>query len=216
MKAIILFSGGLDSTVMLAAALASNRTCYALSFDYGQRHRIELDAAKDIARYYNIEHKIITIDRSTFGNSSLVSHEALPQNRSLQEIKTSKAPSTYVPARNTLFIAYAIGQAELIHANEIYFGPNAMDYEAYVDCRPAFVAAYQHLINGATKQAVEGSPPKLIAPLIHLTKKDIVKMGRELKAPLEMTWSCYDPSANRTPCLCCDACIIKQDAFYLR
>ncbi len=213
MKAIILFSGGIDSTVMLATALASDRSCLALSFDYGQRHRIELESAKNITRYYNIDHKIISLDPSAFGHSSLITGNALPQNRSLQEIKTSKVPSTYVPARNTLFIAYAIAQAEILQADEIYFGSNAMDCIAYVDCRPEFVAAYQNLIHVATAQAIEGFSPKLVAPLIHSTKKEIIDRGRKLKVPLEMTWSCYNPLANSTPCLLCDACIIRQDAW---
>ncbi len=213
MKAIILFSGGLDSTVLLAMAMSAGRTCCALSFDYGQKHKIELESARAIASHYGIEHKIIIIDPTTFSNSSLVSGDPVPQNRSLNEIEHSPTPFTYVPARNTLFIAYAIGQAEIMNAQEIYFGANALDQRPYVDCRPEFVDAYQTLINLATKQAVEGFPPKLKSPLIHLTKKEIVTLGRDLQAPLEMSWSCYNPQVDRKPCLHCDACILRQDAM---
>ena len=199
MKAIVLFSGGLDSTVILAQALAAKRTCIALSFDYGQRHRIELEAAKKLTCHFGVEHKIIYIDRASFAHSSLVSDIDIPQNRTMQEIDSAPIPSTYVPARNTIFLAYAVGQAEMLQAEEIYFGSNALDHKNYVDCRPAFVSAYQKLINVATVQACEGSAPKLITPLIHLTKREIVNLGRELKAPIEMSWSCYNPSLRIYP-----------------
>jgi 7-cyano-7-deazaguanine synthase len=213
MKAIVLFSGGLDSTVMLALALAAKRSCLALSFDYGQRHRIELEAAKSITRHFGVEHKILNIDHGAFANSSLVADMNMPLNRTLQQIDASPIPSTYVPARNTLFLAFAIGQAEILQAQEIYFGPNALDHKNYVDCRPEYVKAYQSLINIATVQACEGSAPQLITPLLYLTKRDIVKLGREIKAPIEMSWSCYNPSVESKPCGRCDACILRQDAI---
>lgn len=213
MKAIVLFSGGLDSTVMLSLALAEKRSCLALSFDYGQRHRIELEYAKKITLLLGVEHKIIRIDPSTFSNSSLVTDTPVPLNRTLNEIDSSPIPSTYVPARNTLFLAYAVGQAEMRQAQEIYFGPNAQDHKNYVDCRPVFVDAYQNLIQVATLQACSGYAPKLVAPLIHLNKREIVSLGKTLKAPIEMSWSCYNPTKELTPCNRCDACAIRQDAL---
>jgi 7-cyano-7-deazaguanine synthase len=212
-KAIVLFSGGMDSTVILAMALKEGRECFALSFNYGQRHLCELKSAQAIAHYYHVEHKIIKIDSSVFRKSSLVEDIAMPHNRTLSEMAQGSIPSTYVPARNTLFIAYAVGQAEMIGADEIYFGPNALDYHGYVDCRPEYVQKYQELINLSTNQAVEGSPPELIAPLIYMTKVDILKKGIELNVPFHLTWSCYDPTPDHHPCGSCDACIIRQDAF---
>jgi 7-cyano-7-deazaguanine synthase len=213
-KAVILFSGGIDSTVMLAMALKRGVSCYAISFDYNQKHINELKAATEIAKQYNIDHHILKIDPSAFKHSSLVSQTPVAKQRSLQEIARSGIPSTYVPARNTLFLAYAVGQAEIIGADEIHFGANALDQAPYVDCRPEYVERYQHLINIATKQAVEGSPPQLVTPLIQWTKVDIVRQGLLLKAPLDLTWSCYEPSPAGTPCGECDACVIRHDAFF--
>lgn len=212
-KAIVLFSGGIDSTVILAMALQNKRYCIALSFDYGQRHAHELNSAKAITEHYGVEHSILKIDPSTFKKSALVEKIDLPQHRTLEEMGKGQIPSTYVPARNTLFIAYAIVQAEIHGADEIYFGPNAMDRHAYVDCRPEYVQKFQELINLSTKQAIEGSPPELITPLIYMTKKDIVKKGIELNIPLYLTWSCYNPTVELLPCNACDACIIRKDAL---
>ena len=213
-KAIVLLSGGLDSTVILAAALSEGRTCLAVSFDYGQRHRIELESAKKIAAYYGVEHRIIKIDPQTFqmAGASLVSGGAVAKDRSSEEMKSGKIPSTYVPARNTLFIAYAIGQAEIWGAEEIYLGPNRLDAVPYPDCRAEFIQAFQSVANLATKQAVEGSPMRLVTPLLHLDKKQIVQLGRELQAPLEMSFSCYDPLLS-APCERCDACLLRAEGF---
>lgn len=213
MKAIILLSGGLDSTVMLAMALQRGLECFALGFDYGQRHRIELDAAKQIAKHYKIPLKIIKIDPSTFSSSSLVYDGEVPKNRNASTIASSGIPSTYVPARNSLFLAYAIGQAEILEADEIHIGSNALDRLPYPDCRPEFIQAFQALMNVATKQSVEGKAPKLLAPLIDMDKVQIIKRGKELNVPLHLTFSCYDPIANGIPCLRCDACILRQSAF---
>lgn len=211
MKAVILLSGGLDSTVMLAIAVDQGRECHALSFDYGQRHLIELESAKAIAKHYSIAHKIVTIDRTFFASSVLVDKQKqVPTNRTAEQITTSGIPSTYVPARNTLFLAYALGYAEMVGAGEIWAGPNAMDVNAYPDCRPEFVAAFQSLMNVATKQAVEGSPQTLITPLIHWDKAEIIQQGMKLKAPLDMTFSCYDPQQGKIPCGRCDACVLRQ------
>lgn len=213
MKAIVLLSGGLDSTVMLAIALSTGRQCLALSFDYGQRHRIELTAAQQIAKHYNVSHQIIKIDPASFQNSALVTEIAIPQNRSLEQMNRDPIPSTYVPGRNTLFLAYANAQAEIHDADEIYFGPNAMDYHCYVDCRPEFVEKFQDLINIASKKAIEEQPPKIIAPLIKMTKPEIVQRGMELNVPIELTWSCYNPAPGPTPCRTCDACVIRDSAI---
>lgn len=213
MKAIVLLSGGLDSAVVLALALKNGRTCQTLSFDYGQRHRRELQSAQAIANYYAVAHKIVTIDSSSFGNSSLVSAAQIPKNRSLEEMNAGAIPNTYVPARNTLFLAYALGQAEMLEAQEIHIGANAMDCYAYPDCRPEFIAAFQSLMNVATQQAVNGSPALLVTPLVRWNKTEIIQQGIALKAPLHLTWSCYDPTLAAKPCQQCDACLLRQNGF---
>lgn len=212
MRAIVLLSGGLDSTVLLAIALKQQRECYALSFDYGQRHRIELDSAKKIARHYGVDHRIIAIDPTVFAKSSLVSTAAVPKDRTPSQISSGSIPNTYVPARNTLFLAYALGQAEIQDAKEIYVGFNALDRLPYPDCRPEFVHAFQALIQVATKQSVEGEPPKIMTPLIDWDKCEIIRQGQALNAPLDLTFSCYDP-CNNQPCLRCDACVLRHAAF---
>jgi 7-cyano-7-deazaguanine synthase len=212
-KAIILLSGGLDSTIILALALAQKKTCYALSFDYGQRHLVELEAAKAIAHYYQVPHQIIKIESSAFGQSSLVSNLTVPHNHVVENISRQGIQNTYVPARNTLFLAYAVGQAELHQAQEIHFGPNKLDDSCYVDCRPAYIQTFQSLINIATKQAVEGAPPKLVTPLINWDKAEIIRQGLALKVPLDLTISCYNPISLRLVCQQCDACLLREDGF---
>lgn len=207
MKAVILLSGGLDSTVMLALALEQKRHCYTISFDYNQRHRIELESATAIAEHYKVPHQRIKIDPTCFASSALVSKDHIPVNRTLHEIAAGGIPSTYVPARNSIFLAYALGYAELVEAEEIYFGCNIMDRNAYPDCRPAFVEAFQNLINFATKQSVESKPPKLMTPLIDLNKNEIIQQGVRLKAPIHLSFSCYNPTAEDLPCGQCDACV---------
>ena len=214
MKAIVLLSGGLDSTVILAKALEDKRECLAISFDYGQRHKIELESAKLIAAYYQVPHFIIKLDSSIFGQSSLLSNslESAPKDRDVNQIKNAGTPTTYVPARNTIFLSLAVAQAETFSAGEIHIGPNALDTK-YPDCSEAFVRAFQEVINVATKQSVDGNPPKLIAPLIKLNKKEIIALGLSLKAPLHLTFSCYSPTESNEPCLRCDACTLRQDGF---
>jgi len=199
-RAIVLFSGGLDSTTILAWALAKGRECLALTFNYGQRHLIELDAAKKITEHYGVPQHTIVIDPSTFAKSSLVDDSEM------------NASNTYVPARNTLFLAYALGQAEIEGAQEIYIGPNKADIEGYPDCRPAFIEAFQNLANVATKQATDSVAPKIVAPLLDLDKKDIVEKAISLKVPLQLTHSCYDPVGNHL-CGKCSACTIRHQAF---
>lgn len=209
MKAVVLLSGGLDSMVILAMAIEQRRACTALSFDYGQRHRIELESAKKIAQHYQVPHKIITIDFSAFGSTSaLVSEDHLPhQGRTLTEMQ-SGTPNTYVPARNTLFLSFALAQAEIVEASEIYIGSNALD-ASYPDCSPAYINAYQNLIS----TAIAGKAPKLLAPLLYMNKQQIVQEGIKLKAPLELTHSCYSPTTEGKPCTKCDACILRASAF---
>lgn len=212
-KAIVLLSGGVDSTVVLAMAQAQGKCCYLLSFDYNQRHAIELESAKAVASHYGLPHKIIRIDPCAFGKSSLVSDLEIPHKRSIAEINRQGIPSTYVPARNTLFLAYALGQCELYDAQEIHFGPNKIDHACYPDCRPAYLQAFQSIMNVATKQAIEGNAPKLVTPLKELDKTAIIKLGISLGAPLNLTWSCYDPLNSCKPCEACDACVLRQDGF---
>lgn len=207
MKAIILFSGGLDSTVMLALALSQGRECLALSFDYGQRHIVELEAAKMIAAHYGVQHLILTIDPRSFKNSSLVAPLPLPQNRTPEEMQHAGIPNTYVPARNTLFLSFALAQAENTGAREIHFGANALDCNPYPDCRPAFIAAFQSLINA------QDIDTKLITPLINWNKKEIGECGKRLNAPLHLSTSCYQPIALHQGCGICDACILRSIAL---
>lgn len=211
MRAIVLFSGGLDSTVMLAKAIAEGRSCHALSFDYGQRHRRELEAAKAITAHYQIPHHIIRIDPTTFALSSLVSDLEVPKGRTPKEIDAAGTPNTYVPARNTLFLAYALGQAEILGAQEIYIGVNSLDGN-YPDCRPDFINAFQGLFHVATKQGLQGNSPSLVAPLIGSTKTEIIRLGRALKAPLDLSFSCYDPVMGAA-CQQCDACVLRHQGF---
>lgn len=214
MKAIVLMSGGLDSTVILALALQKKRECICVSFNYNQRHLIELESAKAITDYYQVPHKIITLDPIIFAGSSLLKSEALtvPKNRSTDEIKNAGTPSTYVPARNTIFLSLALAQAEIFAADEIYIGPNALD-TVYPDCSQKFIDAFQSVINVATKQAISGNPPKLIAPLLQLNKVQIIALGKELRAPLDLSFSCYDPVDDK-PCGLCDACNLRSNAFH--
>lgn len=211
-KAIVLLSGGLDSAVLLALALKQGRECLALSFDYGQRHRVELEYAQKMAIHYGINHQIIPLDLSVFKTSSLVSDISVPKNRSKEEISGGKIPSTYVPARNTIFLAFAMGFAELLNAEEIYAGPNALDAVPYPDCTPVFIQAFQRLLNVATKQATEGLSPRLLTPLINWDKAEIIRQGMALNVPLDMTFSCYDP-IEKNPCTLCDSCILRADGF---
>jgi 7-cyano-7-deazaguanine synthase len=213
MKAIILFSGGVDSTVALAMAQARGLECHAISFNYGQRHVIELEYAKKITQHYNINHKIIIIDPNTFAKSSLTSNIPVPKDRNTDSIASGGIPNTYVPARNTLFISYAIGQAEIHNAQEIHVGCNALDRNPYPDCRIEYLNAFQKVINLATKQAIEGNPPKIVFPLIEMGKAEIFQKAFELKAPIELTFSCYDPTDKNQPCGRCDACFLRHEGL---
>jgi len=212
MRAVVLLSGGLDSTVVLAMALEQGIECMALSFDYGQHHKIELESAKAVASRYSVPHQIITIDPSAFGRSALISGEGISKDRAEAQIKSSGTPSTYVPARNTIFLSFALAHAEIWNADEIHIGPNAMD-TVYPDCSAGFIEAFQLVMNVATKQGADGHPPKLVAPLLQMNKSDIVRQGKRLNAPIDLTFSCYDPIKGSKPCQRCDACILREINF---
>lgn len=213
MKAIILLSGGVDSTVILALAKQQRKVCFTISFDYGQRHRLELRAAKNIARFYDVPYQMIKIDITCLNTSSLTSFLEVPKASSLETLKKEGTPSTYVPARNTIFLSHALAYAECLQVDEIHFGANKDDYSSYPDCRPEYFTAFQAMVNTATKQSTEKKPPTIVTPLIHLTKREIVKKGRELNVPLDLTLSCYDPLPLGEHCGRCLACNIRNQAF---
>lgn len=213
-KAIILFSGGLDSTVCLAIAKEMGFTCFALSFDYGQRHIVELESAKKITRYYDVNHHIIPLScQNLFESSSLVGKKAVPSGNSPENFG-GNVPSTYVPARNTLFLSYATALAEAENASAIFFGPNADDKDAYPDCRPAYIEAFQKLLFVSSKQAIEGNPPTLVTPLLKMSKKAIVQEGIRLNVPFELTHTCYEPTPSGKACQNCLSCNLRKQAFF--
>jgi 7-cyano-7-deazaguanine synthase len=219
MNAIILLSGGLDSSTVLAWAKAEGRECFALSFDYGQRHRIELERAAEIAeRIGAVEHRVLSIDLRAFGGSALTADIEVPKDRvdghgHLAEGAEDTIPITYVPARNTIFLSFALAYAEVRDAGEIWLGINAIDYSGYPDCRPEYLAAFQTLADLATKAGVEGHGPRFVSPLADLGKTEIVRKARELGVPVERTFSCYDPGNAGEPCGRCDSCILRATAI---
>jgi 7-cyano-7-deazaguanine synthase len=208
-RAVVLVSGGLDSATTLALARADGAECYALSFDYGQRHRVELEAAARVARALGaVEHRTMRIDTAGIGGSALTDPSiAVPES------PTTGIPVTYVPARNTVFLALALGWAEVLGAREIYIGVNAVDYSGYPDCRPEFVAAFQKLANLATRAGVEGDEFRIRAPLVTLTKAEIVRRGTELGVDYGLTISCYQPDAAGRACGRCDSCRLRREGF---
>lgn len=213
-KAVCLLSGGLDSTTSLAFARREGYTCYALSFDYGQRHKVELDAAARVAAALEAEqHVIAKISLDAFGGSALTANIAVPKGRSPQEMADG-IPITYVPARNTIFLSFALAWAEVLESSDIFIGVNALDYSGYPDCRPEFIAAYERMANLATKAGVEGRTLlRIHTPLIQLTKAQIVRLAHELAVPFALTHSCYDPSPEGHPCGQCDACLLRRKGF---
>lgn len=213
-KAVCLLSGGLDSSTALAWARREGFDCYALSFDYGQRHRIELEAARRIAQALGaVEHVIVRIDLAQFGGSALTADLPVPKGRSPEEM-VSEIPVTYVPARNTIFLAVALGWAEVLGAADLVIGVNALDYSGYPDCRPEFIEAFERLANLATRAGVEGRLRlKVHTPLIHLTKAAIVRMAAGLGVDFRLTHSCYDPRPDGRPCGACDACLLRRKGF---
>lgn len=213
-RAICLLSGGLDSATCLAIARAEGYRCYCLSFDYGQRHSVELDAASRVAEQLKAAgHRTARIDLRIFGGSALTANIDVPKAR--PEIAISEGiPITYVPARNTIFLSFALAYAEVTGASHIFIGVNAIDYSGYPDCRPEFIHAFETMANLATKTGVEGTTKVIIdTPLMKMTKADIVRKAVELGVDLRLTHSCYDPSPGGRSCGVCDACILRQKGF---
>jgi 7-cyano-7-deazaguanine synthase len=208
--AVVLLSGGLDSSTCLALAKSQGFECHALSFDYGQRQRQELAAAQVVAQTIGVaSHRILNLDMRAIGGSALTSDMAVPKHRSADEIGQG-IPVTYVPARNTIFLSYALGLAEVLKAHDIFIGVNALDYSGYPDCRPAFIQAFQAMANLATAAGVSGQSPMTIhTPLIDMTKAQIVRTAFDLGLDIDMTFSCYDPSPAGEPCGACDACLLR-------
>ncbi|MCU0598643.1 MAG: 7-cyano-7-deazaguanine synthase QueC [Desulfobacterales bacterium] len=213
-KAVVLLSGGLDSTTTLAIALSEGFECHCLSFAYGQRHLNELEAARDIARSFHVKnHLILRLDIGHIGGSALTGAIDVPKQRNLLEIQTG-IPVTYVPARNTIFLSCALAWAEALSAPHIFIGVNAIDYSGYPDCRPEFISAFEKMANLAVKAAVEGKMPILIrTPLIHMTKADIIRTGIRLGVDYSLTHSCYDPSPDGSACGQCDSCLLRLRGF---
>jgi 7-cyano-7-deazaguanine synthase len=212
-RAVVLLSGGLDSTTTLAIAIEQGYEAYPLSFDYGQRHQIEIDAARRIAKSLGAkEHRVAKIDMCIFGGSALTDDADVPKKRSETEIARG-IPVTYVPARNTIFLAYALAWAEVISAAHIFLGVNAIDYSGYPDCRPEFIEAFEALANLGTKAGVEGTRFRVHAPLIRFPKSEIIRKAVELNVDLSLTHSCYDPSPEGLACGGCDSCLLRLKGF---
>ncbi|MGD9647974.1 MAG: 7-cyano-7-deazaguanine synthase QueC [Pirellulales bacterium] len=213
-KAVVLVSGGLDSATALAIARAEGYEPFALTFRYGQRHAIEVAAAQRIAqRQGAASHVIVDIDLRQFGGSALTSDQAVPKDREPGEMAAG-IPITYVPARNTIFLSFALAWSEVLGASDIYLGVNAVDYSGYPDCRPEYLAAYEQMANLATKAAVEGGTRlALHAPLIALSKAEIIRRGTELGVDYALTTSCYDPAADGAACGRCDSCVLRLRGF---
>lgn len=213
-RAVCLLSGGLDSATCLALARREGYTCFALSFDYGQRHKVELEAAARVAKALGAErHLVAKIGLDAFGGSALTGEIPVPKGRSLGEMGHG-IPVTYVPARNTIFLSFALAWAEVLESSDIFIGVNALDYSGYPDCRPEFIEAFERLANLATRAGVEGTTRvKIHTPLLHLTKAGIVQLGQELGLDFGLTFSCYDPSPDGSPCGQCDACLLRRKGF---
>jgi 7-cyano-7-deazaguanine synthase len=211
-KAVILLSGGLDSSTVLYLAKSEGYSCYALSFDYQQRHQRELEAARTIATSVGVAaHQVVNFDLTLWGGSALTDDRVdLPQHRDLAAMSAS-IPVTYVPARNTIFLSFALAYAEAISASRVYIGVNALDYSGYPDCRPDYMDAMRSVFRLGTKQGREGDPIEIITPLIDLKKTEIIQLGDRLGVPWAQTWSCY--SGERVPCGTCDSCRLRLAAF---
>ena len=219
--AIVLLSGGLDSTTVLALAVSSGYEPYALSFRYGQRHSIELDAARLVAEAYAVRrHVVADIDLRAFGGSALTSEVDVPKHDSAAELTDEGVPITYVPARNTIFLSFALAYAETVEASDIFIGVNALDYSGYPDCRPEYIAAYEHMANLATRAGLDGARVNIQTPLINMTKADIIRAGLDLRVDYSKTWSCYDPvvkvdakTEEAVACGRCDSCLLRLKGF---
>lgn len=215
LKAVVLLSGGIDSATTLAIAKKQGYKIYAISFDYGQRHSTELEKAAKIAELFKTEkHVVVEIDLRKFGGSALTDSIPIPKDRKENEISQG-IPPTYVPARNTIFLSLALGWAEILEAEDIFIGVNAIDYSGYPDCRPEYIEAFQKMASLATKAGVEGkSKIKIHTPLIKMSKTEIIKKGTELGVDFSLTHSCYDPLPSGNPCGRCDSCILRLKGFH--
>jgi 7-cyano-7-deazaguanine synthase len=213
-KAIVLLSGGLDSATVLAIALNQGYEPITLCFDYGQRHRVELEKSRVLSQKMGaLEHKEVTIDLRQFGGSALTDDIDVPQGRTEGEMR-GEIPVTYVPARNTIFLAFALASAEVAGTEDIFIGVNAIDYSGYPDCRPEYIQAFEQMANLATKAGVEGTSKfKIHTPLIELTKAEIINKGFELGVDYSLTHSCYHPDSNGHPCGQCDSCLLRKKGF---
>lgn len=212
-KAVLLLSGGLDSTTLLALAKHEGYAIHALSFRYGQRHSAEIAAAQKISAHYNVvQHVVADIDLRMFGGSALTADIDVPRDRPIDN--ANDIPVTYVPARNTIFLSFALAWAEVLEASDIFIGVNALDYSGYPDCRPEFIAAFQEMARLATRAGVEGKAPVMIrTPLINMSKREIIECGLAMGVDYSMTTSCYDPGSNGEACGHCDACLLRLKGF---
>jgi 7-cyano-7-deazaguanine synthase len=211
--AVVLLSGGLDSATTLAIAKQQGFLLQALSFRYGQRHQVEISAARRVATAIGVErHAVVDIDLRQFGGSALTADIPVPKARGHEEIGHG-IPITYVPARNTIFLSHALALAEVSGSSDIFIGVNALDYSGYPDCRPEYIAAFEHMANLATKAGVEGRRTTIHTPLINLSKADIIRLGRELGVDFALTLSCYDPTRDGVACGQCDACLLRLRGF---
>ncbi len=213
-KAVVLSSGGLDSTTVMAIAKHAGFELYSLSFDYGQRHSFELEAARKVAETFAVsKHMVINIDLNTIGGSALTNNIEVPKDATVDSM-AAEIPVTYVPARNTIFLSYALAWAEVLQSSDIFIGVNAIDYSGYPDCRPEYIDAFQRMANLATKAGVQGiTHIKIQTPLIKMTKSQIIQKGIELGIDYALTHSCYDPSSQGLACGRCDSCILRKKGF---
>ena len=210
--AVVLLSGGLDSTTVVAMAMSRGFAVHALSFRYGQRHEHELDCASRVAAAHDIPHHIVNLDPLSFRGSALTDGPAVPVHGSVEEIPDG-IPVTYVPARNTIMLAHALGYAEGLESRDLFIGVNAVDYSGYPDCRPAFIEAFERLANLATKSGVDGRPIRIHAPLMRLDKAEIIRAGLALGVDYGLTSTCYQPADGNRPCGGCDACLLRARGF---
>ena len=214
-NAVVLLSGGLDSTTVLAVARRDEFRCHALSFEYGQRHDVELESARRVAEAFAVErHVVARIDLRAFGGSALTADLEVPKGRSIGQMEDGSIPVTYVPARNTIFLSFALAYAETLDASDIFIGVNALDYSGYPDCRPEYVAAFEQMANLATRAGVEGRTRiRIHAPLMDLDKAGIIRLGLSLGVDYGLTHTCYDPNPDGRPCGACDSCLLRAKGF---